>query len=213
MKDNLVKVKEAIIVEGRYDKNTLSQYISANIIETGGFQIFTRKDILSLIKKLAEASGVIILTDSDSAGFLIRNHLKGSISAGTVKHAYIPDIHGKEKRKRTASGENKLGVEAMSRDVILNALKAAGATMEGIDRENSVKNKKRLTKASLYELGLSGRAESAVLRRMLLKKLELPERLGTSAMLDTLNALYPYDELTALIRSHILDTAGCDHTD
>ena len=126
--------------------------------------------MLSLIRKLAEACGVIILTDSDSAGFLIRNHLKGSIREGIVKHAYIPDIPGKEKRKRKFSGEGKLGVEAMSRQIILNALRKAGATIEGRGKSNPM-NEKRLTMASLYELGLSGRPGSASLRRKLLKKL------------------------------------------
>lgn len=212
MKEYPIKVKEAIIVEGRYDKNTLSQYVSANIIETGGFQIFSRRDLLSLIRKLAEACGVVILTDSDSAGFLIRNHLKGSIREGIVKHAYIPDIQGKEKRKRKFSGERKLGVEAMSRQIILNALRTAGATMEGVSEQRD-ENEKRLTMASLYELGLSGKSDSASLRRKLLKKLELPEKLSTSAMLDTLNALYPYDALISLLRLHILNAAGGDNAD
>lgn len=213
MNEYPLKVKEAIIVEGRYDKSTLSHYVSANIIETGGFQIFSRKELLSLIRKLAEACGVIILTDSDSAGFLIRNHIKGAIKEGIVKHAYIPDIPGKERRKRAYSGEGKLGVEAMSGQVIIDALRKAGATIEGESEKRRGENEKRLTTASLFELGLSGRSGSAALRRKLLKKLGLPERLNISAMLDTLNALYSYEEIIMLIRSHILNAAGGDNAD
>ncbi len=203
-KDERVAVKEAIIVEGRCDKAALSRYIKADIIETGGFRVFTRHDIVGLIRKLADKCGVIILTDSDGAGFLIRNHLRGMIDSGTVKNAYIPHIYGKEKRKRTASKEGKLGVEAMSREVILNALKTAGATFD--DSEDN-KNKKKLTKASLYEFGLSGREGSSEKRKRLLNLLKLPERMSSTEMLRVLNVLYGYDEFKKfLFDCNILDT-------
>ncbi|NLO48168.1 MAG: DUF4093 domain-containing protein [Clostridiales bacterium] len=205
-KGERLSVKEAIIVEGRCDRDTLSRYVNAQIIETGGFQVFSHHEIIALIRKLAVKCGVIILTDSDGAGFLIRNHLKSMISEGTVKNAYIPDIPGKEKRKNRASKEGKLGVEGMSEETILNALKMAGATFEDkspVDREN----KKKLTKASLYEFGLSGRIESNIKRKRLLKLLELPEKMSVSDMLQVINLLYDYDEFKKLLfNSHILDT-------
>ncbi len=205
MKNHRVVVQEAIVVEGRFDKNTLSQYVNARIIETGGFQVFSRADLIHLIRRLAEKCGVILLTDSDSAGFLIRNHLKGMIHQGIVRHAYIPEIPGKERRKHAASKEGKLGVEAMSKEVLLDALRKAGATMDDTAPNHQTEKEKKLTTASLYAFGLSGQQGSGARRKRLLKQLALPEHLSTSAFLDVLNALYNYDELFKLLNSQVFD--------
>lgn len=192
MMQEKIRVKEAIIVEGRYDKNTLSQIFDAVIIETSGFGIFSDSEKLSLIRKLAEKRGVIILTDGDGAGFMIRNYLKGAISENNIKHAYIPDIKGKERRKRAASSEEKLGVEGMKAEVLIEALRRAGAT---IDDSPSSEIPKYITKADLYSLGLSGTTGSAEKRRELASKLGLPEKISANAMLDVLNALYSAEEI------------------
>ena len=189
------RVREAIIVEGRYDKNALAQVIDGVIIETQGFHIFSDKENLALIRRLQAARGVILLTDGDGAGFMIRNHLKGALGAG-VKQAYIPDRYGKERRKRRASKEGKLGVEAMPPAVLLQALERAGATFEdGPSAVGGEKKEAPMTKAELYALGLSGGPGSREKRAALLRSLELPERLGSNALLDVLNALYSRAEI------------------
>jgi len=193
----MLRIKEAIVVEGRYDKNTLSQLVDTVILETHGFSIFSDEKQLALLRRLAKTQGLIILTDSDGAGFVIRNYLKGAIPPETVKHAYIPDIHGKERRKRSWGKEEKLGVEGMSPSILEEALRRAGATFleEGAPQTNS----SPLTKLDLYLLGLSGRSGSAVLRTCLLRKLSLPEHLSPNALLPVLNALYSKDDLEALL--------------
>ena len=192
----MIRIKEAIVVEGRYDKNTLSQIVDAHIIETAGFGIFSDKEKTALLRRLAEKCGIIILTDSDGAGFLIRNRIKGAVPDGCVKHAYIPDIKGKERRKQHASKEGKLGVEGMKPEVIIEALKRSGATIEG---ESSEHRRGSLTKGDLYELGLSGKPDSAEKRKELAHKLLLPEKMSANSLLDVLNALYTTDELLELI--------------
>lgn len=194
----MVRVKEAIIVEGRYDKNTVSQVVDGVIIETSGFGIFSDDDRMRLIRRLAESCGVIVLTDSDSAGFLIRGHIKGAVPTGSVKHAYIPDRPGKERRKRNFSKEGKLGVEGMRPDVILDALRKAGATFIG-EADEPAERAEKLTKADLYALGLSGGKDSAERRQALFKRLDLPERLTANGLLEVLNALYSRDEALELI--------------
>lgn len=189
------KIKEVIVVEGRYDKNTLSQVVDAVIIETGGFGIFNDREKRSLLKKLAESRGLIIMTDSDAAGFMIRNHLKGCIAPELVKHAYIPDVYGKERRKSAPSREGKLGVEGIKPQVILEALKRAGATFES---GRSAADKARISKADLYKKGLSGGENSAALRKKLLKMLELPEHLTAQGLLDVLNATMSREDFLAL---------------
>ncbi|MDR0818471.1 MAG: DUF4093 domain-containing protein [Oscillospiraceae bacterium] len=179
------RIKEAILVEGRYDKSTLSNAVDANIVELGGFRLYKDKELLSLIRRLAAACGVIILTDSDRAGFQLRNYLKGAVN-GIVKHAYIPDVAGKEKRKAKPSAEGKLGVEGMQVSALRNALIIAGATIAG---ENSDSIVSALTKSDFYELGLSGGANSAIKRRELTRRFNLPERLSADALLSVLNAL------------------------
>ncbi len=188
----MVKIKEAIVVEGRYDKNTLSQIVDAPILETSGFGIMKDKQNLDLLRRVAQSRGLIVFTDSDGAGFVIRNFLKGAIQPQLLKHAYIPDVYGKEKRKAKAGKEGKLGVEGMSREVILDALRRAGATIEG---ESSSQSTQEITKQDLFVLGLSGCAGSEQRRKMLLKKLKLPEHMSTNAMLQALNLLYGLDEL------------------
>ena len=190
-------VKEVIVVEGRYDKNTLSQIVDAVIIETSGFGIFNDKEKRDLLRLMAEKRGMIVLTDSDGAGFLIRNYIKGCVAPELVKHAYIPDIYGKERRKSAPGKEGKLGVEGMTREVILESLRRAGATIEGEETPDS----KQITKQDLMELGLSGTPEASGNRLKLLKKLNLPERMSPNAMLQALNLLYNLEELTTIVES------------
>lgn len=191
----MVKIREAILVEGKYDKNTLSQIVDTTILETAGFGIFKDKKQLDLLRKVAQKRGLIVFTDSDGAGFVIRNHIKSAIPAQFLKHAFIPDIYGKERRKAAPGKEGKLGVEGMRPEIILEALKRAGATVEGECRTAA----SSITKQDLMELGLSGGPNSAEKRLLLLKKLDLPEHMSANAMLQALNLLYNLDELTAII--------------
>lgn len=192
----MISVKEVIVVEGRYDKNTLSQVFDAVIVETSGFGLFKDGEKLALLRRLAEKRGLVVLTDSDGAGFVIRNYIKGATDPALVKMAYIPDVPGKERRKSSPSKEGKLGVEGMSAEVLIAALRRAGATLGG---ETATHRTGGITKATLYELGLSGRPDSAARRRELLKKLDLPEKLGANALLDVLNALYDEESLRASV--------------
>lgn len=189
------KIKEVIVVEGRYDKNTLSQVVDATIIETSGFGIFNDEQKQKLIRKMAEARGIIVLTDSDGAGFVIRNFIKGCVDPALVKHAYIPDVSGKERRKSAPSKEGKLGVEGMRPAVLLNALLRAGAT---VDEVESTATGERITKADMYKRGLSGGAGSREKRAALIKKLCLPEKLTADALLYVLNAIMSREEFFEL---------------
>lgn len=189
-------VKEVIIVEGRYDKNTLSQVVDAVILETSGFGIFHDREKRKLFRTLAEKRGLIVLTDSDGAGFVIRNYIRSSVPPQWVKHAYIPDVYGKERRKKEASKEGKLGVEGMDPQVLLDALERAGAHF--LDEEDQANIGSPITKADLYAKGLSGRTDSKAARAMLLKKLDLPERLTSDGLLDVLNALMSREEFLAM---------------
>ena len=191
----MVKIKEAIVVEGRYDKNTLSQIVDAPILETAGFGIFKDKQQMNLLRKVAESRGLIVFTDSDGAGFVIRNHIKSAIPGKYLKHAYIPDVMGKEKRKAAPGKEGKLGVEGMSREIILEALRRSGATIAGEEGPAS----RQITKQDLMALGLSGGADASAKRLWLLKKLGLPERMSANAMLQALNLLYDLDELKRIM--------------
>ncbi len=193
----MIKIKEAIVVEGRYDKNTLSQIVDAPILETAGFGIFKDKAQLSLLRKVAQTRGLIVLTDSDGGGFVIRNHLKSAIEPKYLKHAYIPDIPGKERRKSAPGKEGKLGVEGMEPQVILEALRRCGATFEG---ETSVSHGE-ITKQDLMGLGLSGGVGSSNKRLELLKHLDLPERMSANAMLQAVNLLYTLEELKDILGS------------
>ena len=193
----MVRIREAILVEGRYDKNTLSQILDAPSLETSGCGIFKDRQQMQLLRRIAETRGLIVFTDSDGAGFVIRNHIKSAIPGKYLKHAYIPDIYGKEKRKAAPGKEGKLGVEGMTKEVILESLRRAGATIDG-EETGSVS---QITKQDLMELGLSGTPEASVRRLKLLKKLNLPERMSPNAMLQALNLLYNLEELTAIVSS------------
>lgn len=186
----MVKIREAIVVEGRYDKNTLRQIVDAPIFETNGFGVMNNKEMLQFLRNLAEKRGLIILTDSDGAGFVIRNFLKGSIQKGKILQAYIPDIAGKERRKRTAGKEGKLGVEGMTPEIILEALRRAGATIEG---EASAK-RSSITKKDLYDLRLTGWPDSQLRREQLKQRLGLPKHLSTNGLLDALNVMFDREE-------------------
>ena len=187
----MYSIKEVIIVEGRYDKNTLSQIVDAVIIETSGFGIFNDRQKQKLIRTMAEKHGLIVLTDSDGAGFVIRSFISSCVPPELVKHAFIPDVHGKEKRKAQPSREGKLGVEGMPPEILLEALRRAGATVGEGRRGTS----EYITKADLYALGLSGRENSAAKRASLVHALDLPEHIGTNALLDVLNAIMDKEEL------------------
>ena len=189
------KIKEVIVVEGRYDKNALSQVVDAVILETSGFGIFKDSQKQKLLRRLAESRGLIVLTDPDGAGFVIRGFLRGITDPSTVKHAYVPDVYGKERRKNTASKEGKLGVEGMRPQVLLDALRRAGATFEG---QNAERNGKAITKADLFARGLSGGEGSAEKRRALLQRLDLPERLTADGLLEVLNALMSREDFYRL---------------
>ncbi len=192
----MVKIKEAIVVEGRYDKNTLSQIVDAPIFETNGFGIFKDKQQITLLRQVAEKRGLIVFTDADGAGFVIRNHIKSAIDGRLLKHAYTPDILGKERRKAAPGKEGKLGVEGMRPEIIVDALRKAGATFE---TEESVVAQAAITKQDMMALGLSGGPNSAEKRQKLLKKLNLPAHMSANALLQALNLLYTLDELTALM--------------
>lgn len=190
----MIRLKQAVIVEGKYDKIKLESIIDAVIIETNGYGIFKDKEKLALIRCYAKKTGIIIMTDSDSAGFKIRNYLKGAVPEGNIINVYIPDIFGKEKRKEKPSAEGKLGVEGVKKYVILQALEKAGVCAEKTDEKKDV-----ITKYDLYEYGLSGRENSSQIRRQLLKRLDLPELLSVSAMLDVLNTITDRHELESIL--------------
>ena len=192
----MIKIREAIVVEGRYDKNTLSQLVDAPIFETSGFGIMNDKAQLELLRKVAATRGLIIFTDSDGAGFVIRNFLKSAIPAHQLKQAYIPDIYGKERRKAAPGKEGKLGVEGMKPEILLEALERAGATF---DDEAARENRTPITKADFFDWGLTGGSNSAEQRAALLKKLSLPERMTTNAMLEAVNLLFSREELMRLV--------------
>lgn len=196
------KVKEVIVVEGRYDKNALAQVVDATVITLGGFSVFNDREKLAFLRRLAEKQGLIVLTDSDGAGFVIRNYLKGALPKEQVKQAYIPDIHGKERRKRHAGKEGKLGVEGMKPEVLLAALERAGATFLDGEGEN-VPTREPITKADLFALGLTGGQDSAARRQALLRKLDLPEHLTANGMLEALNLLYDRETLERTLKEEL----------
>ncbi len=184
------KIKEVIVVEGRYDKNTLLQVVDATVVTTGGFSVFNDEEKLLFFRRLAQQRGLILLTDSDGAGFVIRNYLKGTVPADQIKQAYIPDVFGKERRKKRPGKERKLGVEGMTPAVLLEALRRAGATFEG--EEKNIRNA-AITKADLLEKGYIG-PNSTGKRMELLQKLSLPTHLTPNAMLEALNLLLERQE-------------------
>lgn len=188
-----IKLKQAVIVEGKYDKLKLSNILDAFVVETNGFGIFKDKERLKFIKQLAVDRGIIVLTDSDHAGFMIRNYISSGVPKDRITNVYIPDIYGKEKRKQVASKEGKLGVEGMTAQIILDALDKAGVTCEPYD------NLDPITNYDLYELGLSGTPNASENRKHLLSLLNLPEFLSTSALLSCINNMMTKQELIDLI--------------
>lgn len=194
----MISVKEVIIVEGRYDVNTLSQIVDATIVETGGFGIFKDKDKQEMLRSLARRRGLIIFTDSDGAGFVIRGFLNGIIDPRYIKNAYIPDIEGKERRKTAPSKEGKLGVEGMTPEIIISALKNAGAT---IDDGAEAPRYESISKAELYSLGLVGKEGSALKRKVLQRQLGLPEHLSANSLVKVLNIISSREELITLLSS------------
>lgn len=195
----MVRVREVIVVEGRYDQNTLRQIVDADVVCTDGFAIFREHERQALLRRLAEKRGLIVLTDSDGAGRLIRGFLNGIVDPSTVKNAFIPDVPGKEKRKSSPSKEGKLGVEGMKPEILLRALRTAGATMD--DAGQTAARCAPITPADLYALGLSGGKNSAEKRRRLQKALDLPARMSTKQLLTVLNILVSREELRALLAS------------
>ena len=193
----MVRIKEAILVEGRYDKNTLSQILDAPILETSGFGILKDKAQLALLRQVAQTRGLIVFTDSDGAGFVIRNFIKGAIPGQYLKHAYIPDVYGKERRKAAPGKEGKLGVEGMKREVLLEALRRAGATFEGETAAAAA----GITKQDMMELGLSGGPDSSAKRLALMKRLGFPEHMSANALLQALNLLYTRQQLADLMEN------------
>ena len=193
----MLHIKEAIVVEGRYDKNALSQVVDTLILETGGFQLFKDPEKLALLRRAAQRRGLIVLTDSDGAGFVIRNRLRGAIPAEQLKHAYIPDVWGKERRKRKPGTEGKLGVEGMPPQVLEQALRRGGATV--LEEETAFRSGPPLTKGDLFAAGLSGGPGSGEKRKALLKRLELPEHMSANALLAVLNGCYSREEAEEIL--------------
>ena len=191
----MVKIKQAIVVEGKYDQNTLLQLVDATIFQTRGFGVMHDKALLGLLRKAARTTGLIIFTDSDGAGFVIRNFLKGALPKEGVLHAYIPDIPGKEKRKRAPGKEGLLGVEGMTKEILLSALENAGADLGG---EAEKRPGDTITKFDLYTAGLSGKPDSASKRAAFLEKLRFPAHMSANALLDALNLLYTREEFLSL---------------
>jgi len=195
----VIKLKQAVVVEGKYDKNTLAQVIDAPIFETNGFGVMRDPELLALLRAAAETRGLVILTDPDGAGFVIRNYLKGALPKDRVLHAYIPDVRGKERRKAAPGKEGKLGVEGMRPEVLLQALWNAGAEPEGVSRARA---EGTITKGDLFAAGLSGGRGSAEKRRALEGRLGLPERMSANALLQALNLLYTRETFFAMLENN-----------
>ncbi len=191
----MIKIRQAVVVEGRYDRKKVENILDTIIIETDGFAIFKNKEKQALIRRLADTRGIVVLTDSDTAGFKIRSFLGSIVSPDKVTHAYIPDILGKEKRKDKPSKENKLGVEGMTSEIIMQALDRAGVTCEQTEKADKIP----VTKIDLYEDGITGTGNSKKKKALLLKKLNLPERLSTNSLLKLINTFMTYEEYKQVI--------------
>lgn len=193
----MIKLKQAVVVEGKYDRKRLSEILDATIVETGGFRVFSNEETISMLKILAKECGIIIFTDSDFAGFRIRNFLKNKITEGEIINAYLPDVKGKEKRKDKPSKEGLLGVEGFSEDDIIKALTVAGVT----SFESTEKKGERITRFDLFELGLSGGRNSAQKRSIILEKLALPSHLSSTVLPDVLSSIITRDDFYSLVKS------------
>lgn len=198
-----LELKEAVIVEGKYDKIQLQSVILSPIITLNGFRVFKDKEAQALIRNVAKTRGILIMTDVDSAGFVLRNFLSGIADKSTIKHCYIPTVFGKEKRKAEPSKEGKLGVEGIKRDELVNAILKSGATIIG--EENSQKSNE-ITKMDFYEFGLCGRDNSCEFRTAVLKHLGLPTYLSTNAMISAINCLFTYDEFNVMLNNFLDNT-------
>lgn len=196
----MIRIREAILVEGRYDINTVKQVVDTVVLETGGFRIFNNKDQLKLLRRIAETRGLIVLTDSDGAGFVIRNYLKGALSKEGVKQAYIPDIMGKEKRKRHSSKEGKLGVEGMRPDVVRDVLRRAGATFLDEQAGEAAPCAKPITKADFFAWGLTGGENSTARRQEILRRLDLPAHMTANALLEFINAVGTREDVELILQ-------------
>ena len=184
----MLKVKEAIIVEGKYDKIKLSNLLDALIIETNGFSVYKDKKKLAFIKRLANERGIIVITDSDHSGFQIRNYLSSVIPKDRIKHIYIPDVYGKEKRKKEPSKEGKLGVEGISDDILLSLFEKANISFQTVEIKDPV------TSVDMFTLELSGTPNAKQNKKKLLKSLDLPEFLSTSSLISYINSIMTKDE-------------------
>ena len=191
----MIKLTPAVVVEGRYDKNKVSQIFDTTIIEVGGFGLFKDKEKTDMLRRIAQTRGIVVLTDPDGAGLVIRNRIKSCISTGKVYHAYIPDIEGKEKRKTKHSKEGLLGVEGVSDELIVEAVRKSGAMDE------TAKPTILLTKELMYELGLSGKTDSKQARAKVIRELNLPKNLSANALMDAINALAFDPDIQAYIDS------------
>lgn len=214
----LIRIKEAIVVEGRYDKIKLSSLVDTVIITTDGYGIFHNKDKLEMIRTLAKERGLIVLTDSDFAGFRIRNYIKNALVDLPVSHAYIPDVYGKEKRKASPGKEGKIGVEGIESNRLLQSLLDCGATVLtdmgklSDEKENTASTDdqtmriganqdiRKITRFDLYQDGYSGRPDSVVKREMLLKRLDLPEHLSTKMLGQIINMIISYEKYQQITR-------------
>ena len=190
----MIHLKQAVVVEGRYDKAHLASLLDTVIIETGGFRIFKDREKLAMLREIARRRGLVILTDSDAAGFRIRRYLGGSIPKENLYHAYIPDIYGKERRKERPSAEGKLGVEGVSAQVILEALERAGVLTD-----TTPEPARRITKTDFIDWGLSGVTNSTARRDRIKRALHLPEYLTTNSLIDVLNSVYGYESFCAML--------------
>lgn len=199
------RIREVIVVEGRYDKNALRQVVDATVVETRGFGVFRDQERLALLRRLGRERGLILLTDSDGAGFVIRNFLKGAIPKSQLKQAYIPDVPGKERRKAAPGREGKLGVEGMPPQVLLEALERAGATFE--EEADEGERRRPITKADFYALGLTGGPDSAARRASLLRRLRLPEHMTANALLEAVNILYTREEFIVKAADYMTEEA------
>lgn len=192
----MVSLSQVVVVEGKYDKIKLSSFLSAEIVTTDGFRIFKDREKMKMLRKMAEKRGLIIMTDSDSAGFIIRNHLCGSIDNSLIVNVFIPEIKGKERRKTSPSAQGLLGVEGVTEQVIIDALKRAGIDAGG----NILERQDKITKIDLFSVGLSGGKDSSKARQELLKRLDLPSGMSPSQMLIALNSLYSREEFLNLFK-------------
>ena len=193
----MIKLKQAVVVEGKYDRKRLSEILDATIVETGGFRVFSNRETISMLKVLAKECGIIIFTDSDFAGFRIRNFLKNKITEGEIINAYLPDVKGKEKRKDKPSKEGLLGVEGFCEEDIVKALTIAGVTAF----ENAEKKGEKITKLDLFKLGLSGEKNSAQKRKVILEKLSLPSHLSSTVLPDVLSSIISREDFYSLVKS------------